>query len=332
MIGPILVAVSAGIVIALLAAVAEWLHARRVRRVGRLAFGPEERPRPWTKIVAPVRCLCLGAFAWAVTSLLLIGSGMFADNPPPPGKGTRHLVFIADLSPSMYLEDAGPKRDTARRKRMAEVIEGILERVGGDVTFSVIGFYTDALPVVLQVRDRAVVRNAFDGLPLVYAMQTGKTDLGTSISRALELIEPFPKKSASVFICTDGDTVSLSKPLAAPASVERTTVLGVGDTEKGTFIDGHQSRQDANVLASVASAFKAEYIDINDRHVPTTALGGLVIAPGSGSGINLVQAAIWVMAAAATVLALIPVAQQYAGTGWRVKMPQRGAAAGVEQA
>jgi hypothetical protein len=230
------------------------------------------------------------------------------------------------------LQDAGPKGDETRRARLAEVVGGILDRIGGDVTFSVIGFYTNALPVVLQVRDRAVVRNAFDGMPLVYAMEVGQTDLGTSISKSMELIQDFPKKSTSVFICTDGDTVGLSQPLVAPACVERTMVLGVGDTDHGTFIDGHQSRQDPDVLASVASALKGEYINVNDRHVPTTSLGGLIQAPSSGSGLSLVDVAIFVMGLTATLLAFIPVAQQYAGTGWRVKRPADFSSALLEKA
>jgi Ca-activated chloride channel family protein len=316
-----LVAILAGGGVALLVALAEALHARRVRRVGRLAFGPEERPRAWTRVVAPLRSLCLGAFAWGLATLILNASGLFQATPPPVGSGTRHLVFVADMSPSMYLKDAGPKLDQMRRARMAEVVEGVLDRVSGDVSFSVIGFYTDALPVVLKIRDRSVVRNALDGMPLVYAMGVGQTDLGSSISKAMELIRPFPKSSVTMFICTDGDTVTLAQPLHAPPSVERVTVLGVGDTERGTFIDGHQSRQDATMLRAIASALNAEYINVNDRHVPTAAMSGLVLGGGAGGGMNLKEIAIWAMGLTAAILALIPVAQQYAGTGWRLHLP-----------
>ena len=316
----LLIPISAGGGVALLAALAEALHARRVRRVGRLAFGPEARARPWTRVVGPLRSVCLGALAWALATLVLTTSGLFQAPPPPVGSGTRHVVFVADMSPSMYLKDAGPKRDQMRRARMAEVVEGLLDRVSGDVSFSIIGFYTEALPVVLRGRDRAVVRNALDGMPLVYAMGVGQTDLGSSISRAMELVKPFPKSSVTMFICTDGDSVAISQPLHAPPSVERATVLGVGDTERGTFIDGHQSRQDVTVLRSIASALHAEYINVNDRHVPTAAVSGLVLAPGGG-GANLKEVAIWVMGLTAAVLAFIPVAQQYAGTGWRLHLP-----------
>jgi Ca-activated chloride channel family protein len=201
------------------------------------------------------------------------------------------------------------------------VVEGVLDRVSGDVSFSVIGFYTDALPVVLKVRDRTVVRNVLNGMPLVYAMGVGQTDLGLSISRAMELVKPFTKSSVTVFICTDGDTVTLAQPLYAPPSVERTTVLGVGDTERGTFIDGHQSRQDPTMLRSIASALHAEYINVNDRHVPTAAMSGLVLGAGAGGRMNLKEVAILVMGLTAAILAIIPVAQQYAGTGWRLHLP-----------
>src|SRR3954467_15046361 len=73
----ILVAIVCGCVVALLVAIAEGLHARRVKRGGRLAFGPEERPRGWTRVVAPLRCVCLGAFAWGLATLIVTSSGMF---------------------------------------------------------------------------------------------------------------------------------------------------------------------------------------------------------------------------------------------------------------
>jgi Ca-activated chloride channel family protein len=317
-----LIAIWAGGGVVLLVALAEMLHTWRVRRIRRLAFGPGEQPRPWTRVVAPLRCVCLGAFTWALATLFLAGSGLFGDTASRVGSGTRHVVFVADLSPSMYLQDAGPRRDLTRRARMAEVVEGVLDRVGGDVTFSVIGFYTNALPVVLQVRDRAVVRNVFAGMPLVYAMAVGQTDLALSIGKAMELIESFPKSSAIVFVCTDGDTVTFAHPLYAPASVERMTVLGVGDRERGTFIDGHQSRQDAQVLRSIAASLSAEYIDVNDRHVPTASLGGLVLGPRQGGRLSRVEMAILMLSLTATILAFIPVAQQYAGTSWRIALPR----------
>lgn len=321
-----LIAIGTGIAFALLVAVAEMLHARRVARVGRLAFGPEARPRPWTRAVGPIRSLAMGAAAWALVTIILTSTGLFS-NPPPIGASTRHLVFIADLSPSMALKDAGPKGEQSRRERMAEVVEGVLDRVGGDVTFSVIAFYTDALPVVLQVRDRAVVRNVFDRIPLVYAMGPGPTDLGLSISRSMELIEPFRKGSARVFICTDGDTTAIAHPIIAPASVEKTTVLGVGNVDQGTFIDGHQSRQDADVLRAIASALNAEYVDVNKRHVPTGSMADLVVRSSPSRKWSLLEVAIAVMGASATVLAGIPVAQQYAGTGWRIRRPKTSTAA-----
>jgi Ca-activated chloride channel homolog len=98
-------------------------------------------------------------------------------------------------------------------------------------------------------------------------------------------------------------------------------VLGVGDTERGTFIDGHQSRQDVTVLRSIAAALGAEYINVNDRHVPTAAMSGLILGSGSGGGLNLKELAIWAMGLTAALLAFIPVAQQYAGTGWRLHLP-----------
>ncbi len=315
------VAIGVGVFVAIIVAIAELLHARRVGRVGRLAFGPDESARGWTRVIGPLRSVCLGAFAWALVALILFNTGAFAGAPAPIGSGTRHIVFIADLSPSMYLADAGADGTETRRARMAEVFDGLLERVGGDVTFTVIGFYTDALPIVSQVRDREVARNVFSDLPLIYAMGIGETDLGLSMQKSMELLATFRKKSAYVFICTDGDTTAITQAIAVPESVKRVTVLGIGDPEKGTFIDGRQSKQDASTLRSLASMLDANYYDVNTRHFPTSELSDLVVRQGSGGKLNQAGLSLAIMAITATILAFIPVAQQYGGTKWQIRMP-----------
>ena len=55
-------------------------------------------------------------------------------------------------------------------RRRALVVDGVLQRVEGQVALSVICFYTDALPAVLDARDSELVRNIFAGLPVWYVM------------------------------------------------------------------------------------------------------------------------------------------------------------------
>ena len=176
----------------------------------------------------------------------------------------------------------------------------ILRRLDGDVVYSVIVFYTDALPVVVDAKDAELVRNVFNGLPVWYVMKPGKTDLGTGVRRTLEHLADYPDDSTTVFLLTDGDAIELGTIPKPPDSVRDVYVLGVGDPNQGTFIDDHMSRQDASLLGTLAGRLRGKYIDVNDKHVTTLALGQL--ARGSGAtktSYGLVDIAIFVFAAAA---------------------------------
>ena len=54
----------------LFTALAEWLHARRIRAVGRLAFGPASQARAWTRLVPWLRPLAFAAFAWGLAVMV----------------------------------------------------------------------------------------------------------------------------------------------------------------------------------------------------------------------------------------------------------------------
>lgn len=309
----------------LLAVLAEWLHGRRIRAVGRLAFGPTGAAHGWTRVVPLLRPFCLAAFTWGLATLLILklaaaeGKGKEGD-----GKTATRLVFLADLSPSMYLTDAGPEGKLTRQARMREVVEGILQRVSGNLRFGVIGFWTDSLPVVMEARDPELVRNVFNGLPLSYSMPVGQTDLGQAINAAVKLVGEFPEGSTRLIIFTDGDSVNLVPITPRPKSVKEVFVLGVGNPHKGTFIDGHQSRQEVDTLRTLASALMGTYVDVNEKHLPTSALGDLVVtAPLAQRGLTLAEWAVLAMVVGAAVLALIPVALEFFGTDWKVAPPER---------
>jgi Ca-activated chloride channel family protein len=203
---------------------------------------------------------------------------------------------------------------------MREVVEGILQRVSGNLRFGVIGFYTDSLPVVMEARDPELVRNVFNGLPLTYAMPVGQTDLGTAINRTLEIVEDFPKSSTRMIILTDGDSIPLAPINPRPASMREVLVLGVGNPKKGSFIDGHQSRQEADTLQRVATSMLGVYHDVNDKHLATEALGDLVVPLAlPHQGLTLAQWAVLAMVLGAIINALIPVALEYFGTDWKVR-------------
>ena len=64
------IATWAAVAAAALGALADWLHARRVRRLSRLAFGPDSRPRVWTKITPLLRTVALAGIVWSLVVLM----------------------------------------------------------------------------------------------------------------------------------------------------------------------------------------------------------------------------------------------------------------------
>lgn len=289
----------------------------------RLAFGPSGTPNRWTQVVPFLRPLCLAAFAWGLATLMVLKLAPAGDGQARSDQEATRLVFVADLSPSMYLQDAGPDGKQIRQARMREVVEAILQRVSGNLRFGVIGFYTESLPVVMEARDPELVRNVFNGLPLTYAMPLGQTDLGQAVNAAVNLVKDFPEGSTRLVIFTDGDSVNLVPILPRPKSVKEVFVLGLGNPHKGTFIDGHQSRQEGDTLRVVASALRGTYVDVNEKHLPTSALGDLVVmAPLPKRGLSLEEWAVLAMVLGAAVLSLIPVALEFFGSDWKVHRAQ----------
>jgi Ca-activated chloride channel family protein len=317
------IAVAAGVLV--LAMLAEKLHRRRCRAVALLASGPGGRPRRWVQAVPGVKAVSLAAMAWALATLFFSAGGVYLDRDKPENRRRhhRHVVFAVDLSPSMLLCDAGPGGELTRSERMGEVVDALLKRLDSDLIYTVVGFYTTTWPIIVDAEDPGLVRNVFDGLPVWYVMEPGKTDLGSGVRSSLEHLKDYPEHSTTLFICTDGDTIpmgSISKP---PASVGDVYVLGVGDPRQGTFIDGHMSRQDAAVLSTLAGRLGGQYLDVNEKHVPTLGLGRLAMGAGAAkSQLGLVDVAILVFAVAALVHALLPVALEYFGSGWRAVQPK----------
>lgn len=312
----------------LLVLAAEKLHERRCRAVARLATGPTGRPRRWVGGLWMVKAIALGGMAWALATLYYGNGGVFSQRETTEDRreDRRHILFVADLSPSMLIEDAGPHGDMTRAARIHEVVDGILQRLDGDQIYSVVGFYTEAMPVVVDAQDVELVRNVFNGLPIHYAMLAGKTDLGTGIQKTLDHLQDYPEESTTVFICTDGDTVPMGSIPKRPTTVRDVYVLGVGNPHQGTFIDDHMSRQEAPVLRTLAGRLRGHYYDVNEKHVSTLSLGTLAMGAGvSKIAYDLVDFAIFVFAAGAIILTLIPVLLEYFGSDWKMVRAPRSA-------
>jgi Ca-activated chloride channel family protein len=256
-------------------ALTEWVHLRRCRRLAHLAFGPAVRPRRWIAAAAVARVAAVGALCWGLLVLSQIESAPFEPGDADLQKRgpVHHLIIALDVSPSMHLVDAGPKGDQRRAQRGSEVVRSILERINLRRTrTSVVAFYTEARPVVVDTVDLGVVTNILDDLPLEYAFRAGKTNLYEGIKAAAELARPWAARSATLIVVSDGDTLPGTGLPVLPASLGSKLVLGVGNANRGTFIDGHSSRQDLDALRRLTLRLGGIYHDVNVRHVPTAAL------------------------------------------------------------
>ncbi len=108
-----------------------WLHARRLRRLAYLAFGPAGRPRAWVAAAAPLRVLAAGAVCWGLVVLLATDRTPWnpGDLSPDKALSFRHLMIALDVSPSMQLADAGPSGAQRRAQRAQDVVHSILDRI-----------------------------------------------------------------------------------------------------------------------------------------------------------------------------------------------------------
>lgn len=308
-----------GMAVVALTAVAEWLHARRVRRVTRLAFGPANGPRSWVGAVPFLRMAALGALAWGLVSLVQLRPSGGRPVQMPEG-GYRHLIVALDVSPSMQLADAGPARQERRAQRARDVLMSVLSRIALDqVRISIVAVYNGARPVVVDTFDLEVVRNIISDLPLDYAFEIGKTRLLDGVREAADLARPWPPGSTTLMIVSDGDTVPDTGFPELPRAIGQVVVIGVGDPRAGTYIDGHQSRQDVATLRQLAQRLRGVYHDANERHLASPQLVDLArlmpLRDVSAKGRR--EAALAAVGGGAGVLALLPVVLAMAGTPWQ---------------
>ena len=300
------------------ALVAEWLHARRVRRIGRLAFGPSAKPRAWTAITPVLRIFSYAGLIWSLVVLLAFeGSSRMRDRK---AAATRHLMVLLDVSPSMDLKDAGADGMKTRRARAGEVLKSVMERANSDQTrITMACFYTDAMLLATECEDRELIWNFADNLPLHMAFKPGKTSMLKSLNTAGGMVKHLPRKSVTFLVLTDGDTVPASGLSPMPSAVGDLLVVGVGNPGRGTFIDGHLSRQDNASLSQLARRLGGKYFDANSKQVPSALLHRLAAKDDSSEKfqIGLRTAAVIALAASAALLCLLPILLEYFGSAWK---------------
>ena len=302
---------------------AEWWHSRRIRRVGRLAFGPLGQARVWTRCAPPARVLALTAIAWGLVTLFFIRPRTANYDQIPEG-GYRHLVIAWDVSPSMQLDDGGfdmgKQKKRTRAQRGAKVLLSLFERIALDqVRISIVAFFTGAKPVVVDTHDLNVVKNILDDLPLDRAFDPGKTSVISGIEESVKLAKGWEPGSTTLLVVSDGDTVPDTGLPDLPPSINKVLVAGVGDPRRGVFIDGHMSRQNSRVLRQLARRLGGEYVDVNDVQIPTSQLAELagvrnLVDPGQKGRREIALACV---ATGAGLLALLPAGLAFFGSPWQ---------------
>jgi Ca-activated chloride channel homolog len=318
------VAALAALLAIVLAAAAEALHARRIARAARLAFGPTRRPRPWASAVPYLRAAAAGALTWGLTTLLLLPPSIHEVDVIPEGEH-RHVVLVLDVSPSMRLEDAGPQLDQSRMRRARVLMESFFARVPVEqYRISVVAVYSGAKRVVEDTKDLEVVRNILGDLPMHYAFQPGKTQLFAGLEEAARLAQPWDPRSTVVLVVSDGDTVPASGMPTMPAAVRDVLVVGVGDPRVGKLIDGRQSRQDTTTLRQLAVRLGGVYHDGNTRHLSSETLSLITRTEGEETlaRLTLREYALLAAALGALLLALLPLALQRWGAP-QLGVPER---------
>lgn len=317
-----------------LAALGELLHARRCRRLRRLAFGPRERAAHWVKAVGPLRVAAFGALAWGLTTLVYeLPKVHKADELGDDDY--RHLLLVLDVSPSMRLKDAGPTHEQTRRERARDLIESLFSRVSiGRYRVTVVAVYNGAKPVVVDTQDAEVVRNILADLPMHFAFKAGPTRLFDGLAEAARIARPWPPRSTVLVLVSDGDTVPATGMPQLPASIMGTLVVGVGDPLAGSFIDGRQSRQDVSTLRQIAARLGGAFHNGNEKHLPTDTIRAITEGAGRSKLEQLTRReyALLCVALGAAVLALMPLLLHLLGTAWRPGVRRAGADPGKSAA
>lgn len=290
--------------------VAELIHLNRTRKLASLAFGPDEKPRAWTYGAPVIKCLAAGILTWGLLVLMNFkgdSTDLSTELPIIPPEEFEHVVIIMDVSPSMYLEDAGENGLITRKIRAKEILESMINRITAEnVRYSMIATFTDALPVVIDSSDKEVITNILD-LPMDQAFAPGKTNLISGIKKAFEIAEKWEPDSCTCILVSDGDTTAEVGMPTPPASVKQFIAAGVGSSG-GVYIDGHQSRQDALSLKRIATRLRGDYEDVNTKHISTKILGNLAgKQEDKGEKAGLREIALICCAVGAFLLAALPI-------------------------
>ncbi len=308
------------LLVAVIAMAAEVVHLRRLDKVKQLVFGPRGRPARWTMAVPVLRVAALSAATWGFLSLLLVVESRVHNTSEIPENEYKHLVLVVDVSPSMHLEDAGIDGDRTRRQRASDILESLFNRIPmRQFKITIIGVYTDAKMLLKDSKDHEVVRHIMEKMPMWHAFKPGKTNLMAGITEAAKVAKGWNPRSAYILMLTDGDTVPTSGMPNLPASVSEFFVVGVGDANSGSFIDGHQSRQDINTLRQIANRLRGSYHNGNQKQLTSQLVNKFIQTDEDEKQTKWTRRE-WSLLAAivgSSIFAVIPILLHYFGSSYQ---------------
>ncbi|MDG2384001.1 MAG: VWA domain-containing protein [Pirellulaceae bacterium] len=302
----------------LIAGTAELLHAARCRAIAPLAFGPARRPRVWASLAPLLRVIAVTLLAWGMMTLMLLPPKVHRAAATSEDK-IKHVILVLDVSPSMRLDDAGPSHIQKRSHRAADIMESFFDRVPMEqYRVSVIAVYTGAKQVVIDTRDIEVVRNILEDLPMHHAFNSGDTELFSGLEAAADVAREWKPNSTTVLVVSDGDTVPATGMPKMPAAVSNVLVVGIGDPQKGKFINGRQSRQDTSTLRQIATRLRGIYHNGNEKQISSKTLSMLTKATETSPLAQLTKREYALVACliGAALYALLPMLLHYFGTRW----------------
>ncbi len=258
---------------ALVTFLAETFHARRIARASGLLQANSARPAAWTRRLPHLRTALAALLAWALALLAQAPPSLSQERGAPR---ERHLVVLLDVSPSMLIRDAGEAGTETRAARAAHLLTDLLNRIpGSGVRHTLAAFYDAPQLLIQNSTDRNLLQYMASELPLHILYKPAKTDLLQSLNQLPALLPEMPYRSASLVVFSDGDTVAQTGLHPLPNAFTEVLVVGVGKVGGGTFIDDHNSQQDAASLGTLARRLKGRYADCNQRPLPADALAEL---------------------------------------------------------
>ena len=314
-----MVAELAALVVFVIASGAERLHAKRVRRIAALVFGPTSQSAYWTKVTPALRVLAATGLCWGLVTLMLLSPKVHVAEEIDENE-MQHLLIVLDVSPSMRLEDAGKEKDQSRMKRASVVMNSFFERVNMHrYRTSVIAVYNESKRVVEDTKDMEVVRNILNDLPMHHAFSAGETDLFSGLEEARKIAKDWNPRSTTMILISDGDTVPGVGMPKMPVSIANSVVIGVGDTLKGSFINGRHSRQDVSTLRQIAIRLNGTYHNGNEKHLSTDLIDQLAVRSVENPLEKLTRREYALLACglSAIVYAMLPWLLHHLGTRWK---------------